>query len=407
VIATIDDRPDVPLVLVGTAHESRRELLDMLLAGRGFEAAHRADGQGVLEYLQGETPDAVVLDFDLPGADGREICSRIRSIKRLENTAVVLITRSVAEIGGPDNLRATIRSTSADLVLPEPIGDKNLIGRLENLFRERAKVVHAAGGAVGGGAGTVGVAWSGHADSVGSCGPKLRTLIAEREAMQIVALEDEVRVLRAQLSAARREIPSGRAGPEPEQIADCARYVAELEQRNGALAQEVERLASQEARLRARLDESQATLAGQGELVLDMEQRLARLAEDLEGRRVVEAALRADLSEACRHVAELDGGNADLRRRIDELQGESTMQQSLLASLGRDKSALQASLSESTKEKSELELSNGKLLEELEKRRAIEAPLRAYLSRLLQEESGVDSHIGRGSPLQSAGSFRG
>jgi CheY-like chemotaxis protein len=403
VIATIDDGPGVPLVLIGTAHESRRELLDMLLVGRGFEAAHRADGQGVLEYLQRETPDAVVLDIDLPAADGREICSRIRSIKRLENTAVVLITRSVAEIGGPDSLRATIRSTSADLVLPEPIGDKNLVGRLENLFRERAKGVYATGGGVGAG----GVAGSVEATSGGSFGPRRRTLIAEREAMQIAALEDEVRVLRAQLSAARREVPSGRAGPEPEQMDDCARYVAELEQRNGALAQEVERLASQEARLRARLDESQATLAGQRELVLDMEQRLARLAEDLEGRKVVEEALRADLSEACRHLAELEGGNADLRRRIDELQGESAIQQSLIASLGRDKSALQASLSESSREKSELELRNGKLHDELERRREVEAPLRSYLSRLLQEELGVDSRIGRESPMPSTGSFRG
>jgi CheY-like chemotaxis protein len=388
-IAPMETKPKVRLVLVGSSDPGRRELLDMLLVSSGFEAVQREDGQGVLAFLQGATPDAVVLDFDLPGADGREICSRVRSIKRLENTAVVLITRSVSELGGPDSLRAAIRSTSADLVLPEPIGDKNLIGRLENLFRERERSAVAAG--------STGAAWDSGAMARHS------TLMAEREAMSLAALEDEVRVLRAQLKASRRHAETEPC--DPGLLVERDRSIAELQDRNTSLVRELERLRTEDAVLRTQLDACTALLVEHQNSMTDSESRLAEQREELERGRIREAGLLEEVSASHAGLAERDQRLVELQRRIDEQQSETERRDALIASLHRDLADLRESLERSDLEKTGLERRNGILLEELERRSAIEAPLREYLSNLLKIEPITDRL--NGGATQSAGSFRG
>ena len=60
-------------------------------------------GADALQVLQGEPPDLILLDVDMPGMDGYEVCVRLKSVPSLRDVPVVFITShrdSAAEVRG-------------------------------------------------------------------------------------------------------------------------------------------------------------------------------------------------------------------------------------------------------------------------------------------------------------------
>jgi DNA-binding response OmpR family regulator len=385
----------VRTVLIGSARAGHSELLDMLLVSGGFDVVHRKDGQEVLEFLKDNTPDAVVLDIDLPNADGREICSRVRSIRRLCDVVVVLLTPTVLELGGAENFRATVRSTSADLVLPEPIGDKNLVGRLQNLFLEREEFSSNR---------------QASSFDVGLTRTTTRRArsasTVEREAMTVASLEDEVRVLRAQLKAYQRRSGSERASRDfahpPDPGHEWERTVAELKEQNVALLRDLERQRATEGSRVAEMEELQSRLAERQSEIVDLERHAESLSNELAQRATVESDLRRELTASQESLAKQEQDVVDLMRRLDALTEALAEQEAAGASARHELAAAQARVGEREQEIDGLKRRNEMLLQELERRRAEEAPLREFFQRILQAEQAT-GHYGKNRAPAAAG----
>ncbi len=121
--------------------ERLRELLAEYLGGRGFAVASVESGEAALERLQQETFDLVVLDLMLPGADGLEVCRRIRATSRLP---IVMLTAR-----GEDTDRIVGLEVGADDYLPKPFNPRELLARIEAVLR-RATSSNAEDGLVAG-----------------------------------------------------------------------------------------------------------------------------------------------------------------------------------------------------------------------------------------------------------------
>ena len=124
-------------ILVAEPDRLQLQLIDMLLAAGEHELTLAETGREALEHLKAHTPDLCVLALDLPDVAGDVICGKLRRVTRLARTPVILIAPQSGSFGLSDKARALARKAGADLVLPRPLGDKNLRERVQFLLDAR------------------------------------------------------------------------------------------------------------------------------------------------------------------------------------------------------------------------------------------------------------------------------
>jgi two-component system, cell cycle response regulator DivK len=69
----------VPKILIVEDSPDNMKLFRTLLTLKGYEVTGLAGGDGLLDAIQGATPDLVLMDIQLPGKDGFALLREIRS----------------------------------------------------------------------------------------------------------------------------------------------------------------------------------------------------------------------------------------------------------------------------------------------------------------------------------------
>jgi DNA-binding response OmpR family regulator len=114
-ILIVDDDPDL-LSLVGFA-----------LSQAGFVVVKAADVPSALQVFAAESPDLAILDINLPGGSGFDICEGIRKQSRIP--VMMLTARGEEE----DLVRAL--DLGADDYLTKPFSPRTLLARVRALLR--------------------------------------------------------------------------------------------------------------------------------------------------------------------------------------------------------------------------------------------------------------------------------
>jgi len=117
----------VPLVLNVDDRPAMLYVRDRILREHGFIVANADCGQKAVDVARQLKPNLILLDVHLPDADGRELCLRFKRDPDFADIPVVLIS---ATLGGQVNLVETIRSTSADGFIHEPVEPDTLASTL-------------------------------------------------------------------------------------------------------------------------------------------------------------------------------------------------------------------------------------------------------------------------------------
>src|SRR5258708_25317712 len=104
------------VVLVVDDGLANRELVQAYLSGLDCEVRLASDGASALEQIQQEPPDLVLLDVQMPGMDGYEVCRRIKAGPGGRLLPVVMIT---ALNQTDDRVRAL--ESGADDFLSKPV----------------------------------------------------------------------------------------------------------------------------------------------------------------------------------------------------------------------------------------------------------------------------------------------
>jgi signal transduction histidine kinase len=93
-----------------------RQLVHRVLSGAGYTVLEAEDGLSGIQIAARERPDLILMDIMLPGMDGYQVTTRLKSMPTLANTPIVALT---AKAMGGDRERALI--AGCDGYIPKPI----------------------------------------------------------------------------------------------------------------------------------------------------------------------------------------------------------------------------------------------------------------------------------------------
>ncbi len=119
-ILVVDDDPDI------------RELLELVLAMRGYDVLSARDGADALEKLEsGPRPALVLLDLMLPHVDGYQVVRAMKSNPALAPIPVVIVS-------GDQAARDKARKGGADACLLKPVELEELVRVVRDLVPAQA-----------------------------------------------------------------------------------------------------------------------------------------------------------------------------------------------------------------------------------------------------------------------------
>ncbi len=114
--------------------ENIRNLVKVALTGYGYEAEAFETAEEALERMQVKVPDMAIFDLMLPGIDGLEAISRIRSTDSLKHLPVMVLTARDKEYD-----KVTGLDTGADDYMTKPFGILELMARIRSLLRRTVR----------------------------------------------------------------------------------------------------------------------------------------------------------------------------------------------------------------------------------------------------------------------------
>lgn len=110
--------------------EDDRKISDLLLnylRVDGYEATAVYDGREAVQQISQRAPDAVILDWMLPGLDGIGVCKAVRAFS---DVPILMLTARVDEL---DRLLGL--DTGADDYVCKPFGPREVVARVRALLR--------------------------------------------------------------------------------------------------------------------------------------------------------------------------------------------------------------------------------------------------------------------------------
>jgi DNA-binding response OmpR family regulator len=121
-ILVVDDEPQIVKVLKAYLEKS------------GFEVSTALDGNAALEDFKRGKPDFMILDLNLPGMDGLDIC---REVRRVSDIPILMLTARVEETD-----RLIGLELGADDYVTKPFSPREVVARVRTILRRASPPDH-------------------------------------------------------------------------------------------------------------------------------------------------------------------------------------------------------------------------------------------------------------------------
>ncbi|MCU0485661.1 MAG: response regulator [Anaerolineales bacterium] len=115
------------------------ELLKIFLAGENYRVHGCSTAQGILMNALDVLPDLVLINFDLPGLDGFELCRQLRNKTQLANIPTIVMS-----VRTDEDYLTQIHEAGADGCVTRPVNPKELRRRVKTFVERTRNYIQAS-----------------------------------------------------------------------------------------------------------------------------------------------------------------------------------------------------------------------------------------------------------------------
>ena len=120
------------ILIVDDDKEMRQAIRRLLTVAGNYEINEAKDGCDAEEQLKNFSPNLVILDIKMPGKDGYEICSNIRSNINMKNVKIIGLSGISGGIGA-----AFMEALGADYYFEKPFDNNIFKNKIFKLLEEK------------------------------------------------------------------------------------------------------------------------------------------------------------------------------------------------------------------------------------------------------------------------------
>ena len=124
-------------ILIADDDAHIRQLLAFALRKAGFEVEESGDGEAALKAVAARPPSLVVLDINMPGMDGLEVCRRLRATSEIP---ILFLSSRDDEID-----RVLGMELGADDYVVKPFSPREVVARVTAILRRTESKARPAG----------------------------------------------------------------------------------------------------------------------------------------------------------------------------------------------------------------------------------------------------------------------
>ena len=118
-------------ILVVEDNDRNRRLLKVLLKANEYEVIEATTGEEAMNYLDGQKPDLILMDIQLPNTDGLVLTKEIKSKTEMKDIPIVAVT-AYAMKGD----RERILESGCDAYISKPIDTRELILLIADILKD-------------------------------------------------------------------------------------------------------------------------------------------------------------------------------------------------------------------------------------------------------------------------------
>ncbi|HEX8010857.1 MAG TPA: Hpt domain-containing protein [Casimicrobiaceae bacterium] len=118
-----------PLVMIVDDSLTVRKITSRLLTREGFEVITAKDGLDALQVIGERTPDAILLDIEMPRMDGFEFAKTVKADAKLAHIPIIMITSRTA-----GKHRSHAQQLGVEVYLGKPYQEEELVRHLRELL---------------------------------------------------------------------------------------------------------------------------------------------------------------------------------------------------------------------------------------------------------------------------------